>query len=147
MLYSRTDGQLLEPVIRQFLRDLRESAGVEVVCAHLRTPRELLWSRIQARLRVEPDRIALREDRCVACWREVCLYALCSGVARRIHRHPRPIRSPRGREEWMDEVLRLYDSMAWDVTVPNDEAPIWELRDRVLQALGGADGPALRPRQ
>lgn len=43
----------------------------------------------------------------------------------------------------MDEVLRLYDSMAWDVTVPNDEAPIWELRDRVLHALGGADALAL----
>jgi hypothetical protein len=63
VLYSRTDGPLLQPLIRQFLRDLRETADVEVVCAHLRTPRDLLWKRIQARLRVEPDRIALREDR------------------------------------------------------------------------------------
>jgi hypothetical protein len=64
VLYSKSDGTLLEPLIRQFIRELRDVAHVEIVCVHLRTRRDLLWRRIQERLRVEPERIALRENRC-----------------------------------------------------------------------------------
>lgn len=104
VLYSKTDGALLEPLIRQFVRELRDVAGVEIVCVHLRTRRELLWRRIQERLRVEPQRMALREDSM----------------------------------DWMDSVLAMYDGMTWDATVPNDEAPIEELRHAVFRALADA---------
>ena len=64
VFYSRSHGLLLEPLIRQYTADLAATAGVTVVTAHLRTPRPLLWDRIQSRLRAEPHRLALKEDRC-----------------------------------------------------------------------------------
>jgi hypothetical protein len=62
VFYSRSDGHLLEPLIRQYVRELREAADVHIITVHLSTERELLWSRITSRLAVEPERRALRED-------------------------------------------------------------------------------------
>ncbi|RYE97868.1 MAG: hypothetical protein EOO41_03015 [Methanobacteriota archaeon] len=62
VFYSRSDGHLLQPLISQYIRELREVADVHILTVHLRTERELLWSRIQQRLLREPARAALRED-------------------------------------------------------------------------------------
>ena len=45
------------------MKELKEVADVHVHTVHLRTERALLWDRIQARLQLEPERAALREDR------------------------------------------------------------------------------------
>jgi hypothetical protein len=65
VFYARSGGALLEPLIRSCIEELAGAAGVHVLAAHVRTPRALLWSRILARLALEPHRMALNEDRCV----------------------------------------------------------------------------------
>ena len=63
VLYARSDGALLEPLIRQYVAELRAVANVHILSVHLTTRRELLWARICTRLLAEPSRAALREDR------------------------------------------------------------------------------------
>lgn len=100
IFYSRSDGRLLEPLIRQYVTELREAADVHIVTVHLHTQRELLWSRICDRLEREPSRKAFREDQ----------------------------------RTWMDAVCDFYGSMAWDVTVGNDSAPIPALAGQVMRS-------------
>jgi len=101
VFYSRSEGKLLEPLIRQYTTEMREVADVHVHTVHLRTERELLWDRITARLEREPSRVSLGEDR----------------------------------REWMEKVLAFYDSMAWDLTVPNNSDSVVELMTTVMTAL------------
>jgi hypothetical protein len=60
--YSRTNGQLLEPVIRTMVDEVREAADLYVLTAHIRADPARLWSRIQERLLREPHRLALNEN-------------------------------------------------------------------------------------
>jgi len=71
VFYSRSDGGLLEPLIRQYIGELKAAADVHIVTLHLRTRRDLLWSRILERLTREPSRAALREDQ--AEWMDAVL--------------------------------------------------------------------------
>lgn len=56
-------GSLLEPVIRAHMKEVREAAGIEVYTVYLEVERELLWSRIQQRLKREPGRVKYNEDK------------------------------------------------------------------------------------
>ena len=55
---------MLTPLIRAASAELAAAANVHIVTAHLRSPRDVLWARITARLELEPHRLALNEDRC-----------------------------------------------------------------------------------
>ncbi|KAA0153275.1 hypothetical protein FNF27_01177 [Cafeteria roenbergensis] len=61
VFYSRRDGALLEPVIRSQIGEIAEEAGIHIITAHLAVDPELLWSRIQSRLKLEPFRVKYRE--------------------------------------------------------------------------------------
>lgn len=62
VLYS-ANGHLLEPVIREQVREVQDFAGVQFYTVHVRVERELLWRRICARLEVEPERLRLNEHK------------------------------------------------------------------------------------
>ncbi|CEG43049.1 P-loop containing nucleoside triphosphate hydrolase [Plasmopara halstedii] len=62
VLYS-DNGHLLEPVIREQMREVQNSAGVRFYMVHVRVERELLWRRICARLEHSPERFRLREHK------------------------------------------------------------------------------------
>ena len=49
-------GHLLEPVIREQIREVRDAAGIEVYTVHVKVEEEVLWDRIQCRLRKHPER-------------------------------------------------------------------------------------------
>lgn len=61
VFYSRRDGALLEPVIRSQIGEIAEEAGIHIITAHLAVDPELLWERIQSRLKLEPFRVKYRE--------------------------------------------------------------------------------------
>ncbi|KAL4102424.1 hypothetical protein PRIC1_006169 [Phytophthora ramorum] len=62
VLYS-AKGHLLEPVIREQMREVQKFAGVQFYTVHVQVERELLWSRICARLALEPERLRLNEHK------------------------------------------------------------------------------------
>ena len=64
VFYSRGDkGRLLAPVIREQIRELRESANIEVITIYVQVARDVLWGRIQERLRREPSREQFSENK------------------------------------------------------------------------------------
>ncbi|OWY90859.1 hypothetical protein PHMEG_00040818 [Phytophthora megakarya] len=62
VLYS-ANGHLLEPVIREQMREVQDFAGVQFYTVHVQVERELLWRRICARLELEPERLRLNEHK------------------------------------------------------------------------------------
>ena len=62
VFYALRNGQVLEPLIRACIEEVREVFNIHIVSVHLRTEPTLLWERIQARLLREPSRKAYRED-------------------------------------------------------------------------------------
>lgn len=56
-------GELLAPIIRQQIIEVKEAAGIEILTVHLKVDKETLWKRIQARLKVEPGRVKYNEDK------------------------------------------------------------------------------------
>ena len=56
-------GHLLEPIIREQIKEIRDQAGIEVVTVHVDVPEDLLWQRIQERLQREPERKRLNEHK------------------------------------------------------------------------------------
>ncbi|KAG7389887.1 hypothetical protein PHYPSEUDO_009401 [Phytophthora pseudosyringae] len=62
VLYS-ANGHLLEPVIREQMREVQDFAGVQFYTVHVQVERELLWRRICARLQLEPERLRLNEHK------------------------------------------------------------------------------------
>jgi hypothetical protein len=62
VLYS-ANGHLLEPVIREQMREVQDFAGVQFYTVHVQVERELLWSRIISRLALEPERLRLNEHK------------------------------------------------------------------------------------
>lgn len=59
--YSKR-GNLIEPIIREEVLELREQANIYVYTVYLQVQVDLLWSRIQNRLLLEPERKKYRED-------------------------------------------------------------------------------------
>ncbi|CAH0478034.1 unnamed protein product [Peronospora belbahrii] len=62
VLYS-ANGHLLEPIIREQMKEVQECAGVHFYTVHVQVERELLWHRICARLQLEPERLCLNEHK------------------------------------------------------------------------------------
>mmetsp|Transcript_31857 Transcript_31857/g.49861 ORF Transcript_31857/g.49861 Transcript_31857/m.49861 type:complete len:221 (-) Transcript_31857:89-751(-) len=62
VFYSQSSGLLLKSAIAEQLNYLREKAGIVVYTVYLKVPQELLWERIQTRLRREPHRLKYNED-------------------------------------------------------------------------------------
>ena len=62
VLYAQRNGKLLEPLIRAALEELAEKADIHVLTVHIRVEPDVLWQRIQARLRREPQRAKFNED-------------------------------------------------------------------------------------
>ncbi|GMI35404.1 hypothetical protein TeGR_g11941, partial [Tetraparma gracilis] len=58
-----SSGHLLEEVIREHIREVREAAGIEVYTVHVSVDPDKLWSRIQGRLQLYPERKLLKEDK------------------------------------------------------------------------------------
>lgn len=63
VFYALRNGQVLEPMIRACIEEVREVFNIHIVSVHLRTEPTLLWERIQERLVREPSRKAYREDK------------------------------------------------------------------------------------
>ena len=61
--YSRRGGGLLDPVIREQIKEVREAAGIEVYTVYVNVEKEVLWDRIQNRLQDEPERKKYDEDK------------------------------------------------------------------------------------
>lgn len=62
VFYSR-NGRLLEPVIREQMREVQEFSNVQFYTVNINVEPELLWSRILARLEREPERIRFNEHK------------------------------------------------------------------------------------
>ncbi|EGZ19259.1 hypothetical protein PHYSODRAFT_246977 [Phytophthora sojae] len=62
VLYS-AKGHLLEPVIREQMKEVQDFARVQFYTVHVQVERELLWRRIIARLELEPERLRLNEHK------------------------------------------------------------------------------------
>lgn len=63
VFYALRNGEVLEPMIRACIEEVREVFNIHIISVHLRTEPTLLWERIQARLLREPSRKAYREDK------------------------------------------------------------------------------------
>ncbi|KAJ6240334.1 deoxynucleoside kinase [Anaeramoeba flamelloides] len=61
-VYYASNGEVLEPVIRKMIQELKEKANINIITVYLKTEKELLWSRVLARLEKEPERKNLNED-------------------------------------------------------------------------------------
>mmetsp|Transcript_3637 Transcript_3637/g.4362 ORF Transcript_3637/g.4362 Transcript_3637/m.4362 type:complete len:245 (-) Transcript_3637:2417-3151(-) len=61
VFYSK-HGELLLPLIREQIKEIKAAAGIEIVTAHVNVEDQVLWQRIQARLQLEPERAELKED-------------------------------------------------------------------------------------
>lgn len=59
--YAQARGDLLEPLIGQQIEDLCGQANVHVYTVYLHLPLDTLWSRVQSRLLIQPERKAYRE--------------------------------------------------------------------------------------
>lgn len=62
VLYS-ANGKLLEPVIREQMREVQRFANVQFYNVHVRVERSLLWQRIKERLMREPERMRYNEHK------------------------------------------------------------------------------------
>jgi thymidylate kinase len=61
--YAGKNGRLLDPLIRQSLVDLAESANIHVVTININVAEACLWDRIQQRLEREPEREKYNEHK------------------------------------------------------------------------------------
>lgn len=55
------EGKLLEPLIQAQLKQLHELAGITIITVYVKVETELLWTRIQERLKREPFRAKFDE--------------------------------------------------------------------------------------
>lgn len=62
VLYA-SHGHLLEPVIREQMREVEQQSNVQFYTVHVSVEPELLWSRIVGRLEHEPERIRFNEHK------------------------------------------------------------------------------------
>ena len=62
VFYAR-NGHLLGPVIQKQMEEVKAAAGIEIITVHIKVDDEVLWSRIQQRLTLEPHRKNYKEDK------------------------------------------------------------------------------------
>lgn len=62
VLYS-SKGELLEPVIREQMREVEQQSNVQFYTVHVAVEPELLWRRIVGRLEREPERVRFNEHK------------------------------------------------------------------------------------
>lgn len=62
VFYSKRRGELLEPLIREHIREVREAANIEVYTVHVDVDKEVLWKRIEERLERQPERAQYNEQ-------------------------------------------------------------------------------------
>jgi thymidylate kinase len=63
VFYARgPEGKLLEPLIQAQLKQLKELAGITIITIYVKVDQEVLWSRIQQRLLLEPFREKFNES-------------------------------------------------------------------------------------
>lgn len=59
---SNSNGVLLAPVIKAQILELKQVAKIDIYTVHVKCDEDVLWSRIQQRLAVEPERAVYKED-------------------------------------------------------------------------------------
>ncbi|OQR93318.1 hypothetical protein ACHHYP_02667 [Achlya hypogyna] len=62
-VFYSANGHLLDPIIRAQMQEVSEFANVQFLTIHVNVEKELLWSRIQARLMLEPERVRYAEHK------------------------------------------------------------------------------------
>ncbi|KAI9906937.1 hypothetical protein PsorP6_002834 [Peronosclerospora sorghi] len=62
-IFYSANGHMLEPIIREQMKEVQEFASVQFYTVHIQVERELLWRRICARLEMEPERLRLNEHK------------------------------------------------------------------------------------
>jgi thymidylate kinase len=62
VFYARYKGFLLENVIRAQIEELKAHAAIDLYTVHVNVDRDLLWERIQDRLRQQPERQRYNEQ-------------------------------------------------------------------------------------
>mmetsp|Transcript_24367 Transcript_24367/g.57640 ORF Transcript_24367/g.57640 Transcript_24367/m.57640 type:complete len:239 (-) Transcript_24367:48-764(-) len=98
VFYAKSGNQLLEGLIREHIKEVQQ-AGIYIFCVHIRVDEEVLWRRILARLKAEPEREKYNEHK----------------------------------REWMEETLRFYNGMKWDVEVDNSQDSVAQLVANLFQ--------------
>jgi len=61
VFYSQSHGHLLEPLIRQHIKEIHAAVGVDIITVYVKVAPEILWDRIQRRLQQEPERAKFNE--------------------------------------------------------------------------------------
>jgi thymidylate kinase len=59
--YSKNKGELLEPLIREHICEVKAAANIEIHTLLVNVEKEVLWNRIQQRLLREPERAKYNE--------------------------------------------------------------------------------------
>ncbi|EQC40479.1 hypothetical protein SDRG_02371 [Saprolegnia diclina VS20] len=62
-VFYATHGHLLDQVIRAQMKEVADFANVQFLTVHVNVEKELLWSRIQHRLQLEPERVRYAEHK------------------------------------------------------------------------------------
>jgi thymidylate kinase len=62
VLYSKRCGNLLRPLIDQQIAELAQQADIHIYTVYVKVEKEILWRRIQQRLKLEPARRKYNED-------------------------------------------------------------------------------------
>lgn len=127
VFYGR-NGHLLEPVVREHMREAERDAGIVIRTLHikvgcfaviepnfdycelthllLQVERELLWSRIQQRLQREPHRYRYNEVS------RICLEELMLSFVTTVINLTLMLQNDR---TWMETALSFYENFSWDV--------------------------------
>jgi len=61
--YAKNRGDLLDPLIREQLKEVEAATNIEIHTIHVKVEPEVLWKRIQTRLEAEPERTNYNEDK------------------------------------------------------------------------------------
>jgi len=62
VFYAKNRGELLHPLIEQMIKELGAAADIHVYTVYIRVEPDLLWKRIDERLKREPGRLKYNED-------------------------------------------------------------------------------------
>lgn len=56
-------GELLKPIIERQVEEVRSAADVHIYSLHVKVEAEVLWARVEERLKLEPERALYKEDK------------------------------------------------------------------------------------
>ncbi|SIP85948.1 Hypothetical protein PACV_233 [Pacmanvirus A23] len=71
VLFYAPDGNILEPTINKIINDLKIHADIEIITVYIDVQKDILWNRIQERLKLEPERRKYNEHK--YSWMETTL--------------------------------------------------------------------------